>query len=83
MPYLEAQRPHLHHSDDEVMETCLALLDEVGVKVVSQDAFPWQLEPHLWELLLEFLVEVMELIVPVREGREGRGRGGHDTGQGG
>ena len=51
------------------METCLALLDEVGVKVVSQDAFPRQLEPHLWELLLELLVEVVELIVPVREGR--------------
>ena len=61
---------NLHDSPYEVVETCLSLSDEVGVKVVAEDPFPWQLEPILWEPFLELFVEFVELIVPEERGAE-------------
>ena len=59
------------------METCLSLSDEIGVKVVSEDTFPRQLEPALRESFLELFVEFVKLIVP-GEGRRRGGGGGRE-----
>ena len=61
---------NLHDSPDEVVETSLSLSDEVGVKVVAKDPFPWQLEPILREPFLELFVEFVEFIVPEERGTE-------------
>lgn len=56
--------PYLDYLGDEVVKPLPAGTDELWVKVVSPYPLPWQFQVTVRILLLQFLIELVEFVVP-------------------